>query len=318
VTGEPTVAIVLLNYNGRDLLETYLPSVLALDYDSCRVVVVDNDSSDGSVPFLREEFPEVTVVENDRNLGFARGNNVGASAAGDADYLWFLNTDTKVEPSSLSTLVEHVEAMPETGIAVPRIDYMDDPGTIQSLGYDYSFSGVPRPRDHGREEPSMPEPHAVTYGSGAALLVDGDVWDELGGFDDDNFIFGDDVELCLRAWMRGHRVEVVPDSVVSHELGASRERIAPTVAYHNGRSRTRTLLKLFERRTLMLGLPGFVWYALRQMVADAVLRRSPKAALYRLGGYLSPLPRLPALYRERRRVQRGRVRNDAAFLPRTS
>jgi len=90
---DPEVAIVVLNYNGRDLLETYLPSICDLDYDNYRVIVVDNASTDDSVPFLREHYPEITVVEKAENVGIASGYNAGAEATPEADYCWFMNND---------------------------------------------------------------------------------------------------------------------------------------------------------------------------------------------------------------------------------
>lgn len=314
MSDDPLVAVIVLNYEGRELLAKYLPSVTSLAYDNYRTVVVDNGSSDGSVAFLRSEFPGVTVVENDENVGFSRGNNAGAAAVPDADYYWFLNTDTEVEPDSLDALVDHLETSPDTGIVVPRIDYADEPGVIQSLGYDLSVFGTPRARETGKREPARTDPHPVTYGSGSALLVDRDVWEEVGGFDDGNFIFGDDEYLCLRCWMHGYRVEVVPEAVVFHELGASRDGVAPTVAYHYGRSRTRSYLKLLQPSSLLVGIPGFVLYALELSAADLLVRRSPKAALYRLAGFASPLLELPSLYAERRAVQRQREVDDDRFL----
>lgn len=314
VTDDPHVAIIILNYNGREQLQEYLPSVLSLDYGNYEVIVVDNDSSDGSVQLLREEFPEVTVVRNDDNVGFSRGNNIGADEAPDAEYLWFLNTDVRTEPSSLSLLIEYMETAPEPGIAVPRINFMDDSGMIQSVGFDLEPQWIPKGRDKGQYEPSNPDPHPVTYGSGAALLVDRDVWEDIGGFDDGNFIFGDDIYLCLLAWIRGYRVDVVPESVVYHEEGASRKKIPAKVAYHEGRSHTRAFLKLMQVRSLVFGFPGFVLYGLYRTVGDVVLRNSVKAALYRVAGHLSPLKELGSLYEERREIQRDRRREDGEFL----
>lgn len=311
----PKVAVVVLNYNGRELLEQYLPSVLASTYGNAEVVVVDNGSDDGSVAFLREQFPEVTVVANDENVGFCRGNNAGARAVPDADYLWFLNTDVRVEPDALSTLVEHVEATPKTGIAVPRINEMDRPEVIQSLGYDFGVDSVPRPRDSGRTMPSNPEPHAVTYGSGAALFVRRSVWDEIGGFNEEAFMFEDDVDLGVRCWHRGYRVEVVPDSVVYHEQGGSTgESTPPRVAYHAARSHVQFRLKALQLKSILLGTPGFVLYALALVLGDLVRGRAPKSALYRLAGYLSPLVEFPTIYRQRKRIQRTRSIPDSEFL----
>jgi GT2 family glycosyltransferase len=310
----PRVAIVVVNYNGRDLLERYLPSLLDLDYGNFEVVVVDNDSDDDSVAFLREEFPEVRVLASDANLGFSKANNVGASAVPDAEYLWFVNNDVRVEPDSLGTLVDHLESTPETAMVCPRINYVDEPETIQSVGFDCPVSTVSTPRDQGQTAPTNPEPHPVSYGAGAALLVDRGVFDGMGGFDGDNFFFGDDVYLGIRCWLEGHRVEAVPDAVVYHEVGGTRERsVDPTLSYHFSRGHVRTLLTLLEPRSLLRGAPRFLLHVLYLAVADALYWRSPRAAACRLLGYVAPLRELPGLLRQRASIQRRRKRPDSAF-----
>ena len=310
MTEQPRVAIILLNFNGREDLQRYLPSVLDLEYPNYETIVVDNNSSDGSVEFLQSEFPEVDVIVNDENVGFSRGNNIGADVATDADYLWFMNTDVKVEPESLSLLIDHIENSDQTGAVVPRINFMSEPEMIQSVGYDLEPQWIPKGHDTGRYKPSKEEPYPVTYGSGAALLIDRDVWEETGGFDDNNFIFGDDIYLSFLVWIYGYRVEAVPESVVYHEENTQREKIPLTVAFHYGRSQMRALLKLMQIRSLAIGLPGFLMHGFYLMIGDIVLRNSAKKALYRFLGYLSPVLELGSLYRERREIQRQRVRDD--------
>lgn len=315
MTARPRVAVILVNYNGRDLLEQYLPSLLDLEYENARIVVVDNDSSDGSVEFLESEFPSVDVVESDENLGFSRGNNAGAATAPDAEYLWFVNTDVEVERESLSRLVEHIESSPRTGMVVPRINYVNDPETIQSVGIDCGRATIPSPRDKGRSAPTDPDPQPVAYGSGAALLVDRDVWDEIGGFDEENFMFGDDIYLGLYCWLLGYRVEAVPDSVVFHEVGGTRERtVDPRLSYHSSRGHVRVAVKLLQWQSLVVGLPRFFVHVLYFAAADAIHDRAPKAACYRLVGFFAPLLAPGALLRERQSVQERRERPDSAFL----
>lgn len=313
-TDSPRVGIILLNYNGRELLEQYLPSIIGLNYAKYRIVVVDNASSDNSVSFLHENYPDVTVVENDENLGFSGGNNVGAAAHPDADYLWFLNTDVRVEPDSLSRLVEHIEEAAETGVVGPRIHNMDAQETIQSVGYGLGPDYVPKPHDNGDVKPSDSDPRPVSYVSGSSLLIDRDVWDEIGGFDEDNFIFGDDTYLCLLAWIHGYRVEAVPESIVYHELGYSRDDIAAKVAFHHSRSRTRSFLKIMQPHSLLRGLPRYVFLLAQLIVADVVLRRSPKAAVYRFLGFFATFTDLSNLYQERHEIQQLRERDDEQFL----
>jgi GT2 family glycosyltransferase len=116
--------------------------------------------------------------------------------------------------------------------------------------------------------------------------------------------------------MHGHRVEVVPDSVVHHELGSSRSEIPATVAYHAGRSKTRSFLQLLEPRSILRGLPGFLLAAVKIAACDVMLRSSPKSAVYRVLGYLAPILEAPELYEARKRIQRQRRRDDAAIVGR--
>lgn len=313
-TDTPRVALVVLNYNGRDLLEEYLPPLFELDYGNYEVVVVDNDSSDDSVRFVRENYPEARVVEKADNVGISGGYNAGARAAPDADYYWFLNNDVRVTPSSLARLVDRLESEPKVGVAFPRINDMGSE-TIQSMGYEYDVfgqGGLPS-RDAGRSSPSDETPQEVVHGMGAALLIDREVWEETGGFDERNFLYGDDTYLCLQAWVRGHHVEVVPDSVVYHE----KERTIddnPSKAYHEERSNLRTYLKSLQLGSLLVGLPGYLLIFLGVVGKDALVREQPRVALYRLWGFLAALTTLPEILRWRTRLRRERVYADSYFL----
>jgi len=308
----PSVLIVIVNYNGRDLLEKYFPSVQNLNYENYQTVVVDNDSLDGSIDLLEQEFPEVTVVENEENAGLSKGNNAGVIAGADSDYLWFLNPDVRVTESSLSVLVEYMEQNPDMGITVPRINEMDSE-TIQSLGYHYDVTGRCYRRHEGKSTSSIVESEEVPCGMLAALLVDSTVWDDIGGFDEENFIYGDDDYLCLQAWLRGYHVEIVPESVVYHEGGASK---APSEfdVYHNARNRTRCYLKTLQLRSIALGFPFYVGRLGVQMGKDLVVRRSPEVASSRFAGLANAVSQLPSLYRERKEHQREREYPDSRFL----
>ena len=313
-TVRPKVAIIILNYNGRDLLERYLGSVESLEYSNYEILLVDNDSNDSSVNYIKKHHPDVTVVESKKNLGFSQGNNLGAASAENADYYWFLNTDVRVTRESLNLLVNRVESKDDVGIVVPQIKNVDD-GSIQSLGYKYGILGVPRAKTEVANE-ELEKPHEITYGSGAALLIDSNVWEETGGFDDENFMYGDDTYLCLNAWLRGHRVEVVPNSVVYHEEGASQSKDqGPLIAYHNARGRTRCYLLTLESQSLVFGLVGFVSHSAIRVIKD-LLNNNFETAAARTGGYLHTLLELPNVLSKRRQHQRDRRLRDSQFLSR--
>jgi GT2 family glycosyltransferase len=308
----PRIAIILLNYNGRSLLEKYLSSIESLEYSKYEIFLVDNNSDDSSVEYVRDHHPDVTIVESQKNLGFSQGNNLGAANSKDVDYYWFLNTDVRVRTSSLDPLVDRIESEDDVGIVVPQIRNMDD-GSIQSLGFKYGISGVPRARTEVTDE-ELEHPHEITYGSGAALLIDSDVWEEIGGFDDENFMYGDDTYLCLSSWLRGHRVEVVPNSIVYHEEGASQsEDQGPLIGYHNARGRTRCYLLTLELHTLLIGSVGFISHSVIRIIKD-VLNKHYKTAGARIRGYFHILLELPDILSKRRQNQRDRRLSDREFL----
>src|SRR5436190_7401977 len=132
----PSVAVIVLNWNGRDDTLACLESLAGLNYDNFQVMVVDNGSTDGSVGAIRPRFPGVEIIETGRNLGFAEGNNVGIRLALDRgmDYVFLLNNDTVVDPSLLSELVAAAERCPEGGIFGAQILYHSDPLKIWFAG----------------------------------------------------------------------------------------------------------------------------------------------------------------------------------------
>lgn len=310
----PRVAAVILNYNGRSLLERYLPSVVDLEYENYDILVVDNNSSDDSVAFLEANYPQVRIVELDENVGISGGYSAGADAASDVEYYWFLNNDVRVTPSSLDTLVQRLESNPEVGIVFPRINEMDSE-TIQSLGYEKDLFGYGAAPDigKGRTEPPFTSPREVVHGMGAAMLVDTDVYGDVGGFDTGNFLYGGDSYLCQQAWVRGHHVEVVPESVVYHEEDATIGN-DPLQPFHFTRSKTRSYLKTFQASTIAIGFPGFVALLLGQVLMDVLVRGHLQTPVYRLLGFLSAIRSLPEIVAYRRRLKTERVYDDSEFL----
>lgn len=131
-----SVAIIILNWNGRDDTLACLHSLCHIDYPNFQIVVVDNHSSDDSVAVIQKEYPHITLIQTDENLGYVGGNNVGLTFARQQnfDYALLLNNDTEVDPQFLQVLVAAAEADPAVGIVGPTIYYFDAPQTIWSAG----------------------------------------------------------------------------------------------------------------------------------------------------------------------------------------
>ena len=178
----PLVSVIIVNINGRHHLAKCLPAVTRLDYDNYEVIVVDNDSLDGSPAYIAQHFPSVRVIESSTNLGYAGANNLGFLLAR-GDYLAVLNPDTIVEDRWLSELVKALEANPKAGLATSKIFMMDDPSRINACGNQITVSGITYCRGVGSPAIEFAAEEDVTAVSGAAFIIRRSVLEEVGPFD---------------------------------------------------------------------------------------------------------------------------------------
>ncbi|MCU1514572.1 MAG: glycosyltransferase [Microbacteriaceae bacterium] len=233
-TRAPSLAIVIINFNTRDDTLKCLESLAADGMDNASVTLVDNGSVDGSVEAIASRFPLVKIIEAGENLGFARGVNLGVRNS-DADYIVLLNPDTTVFAGSLEALRSFAVENPLHGLYGGRTIAPNghlDPGscwgapTIWSLlCYSLGLSTVFRgsrlfdPESLGKwQRDTVREVPIIT---GCLLLMRRDQWLELGGLDEDYFLYGEDAEFSLRARSAGYRPVIVPTAVITHALGAS-------------------------------------------------------------------------------------------------
>jgi GT2 family glycosyltransferase len=220
------VVAVVLTWNGREDTLACLASLAVIPDRPERVVVVDNDSSDGTAEAVAERFPEVELVRTGANLGFAGGNNRGierALALG-ADHVLILNNDAEVEPGAIRALVDAAGERPDAGSLGAKILFADPPGLVWFAGADYDPRRGYNGRQRGYREPDGPQfagTRETDRACGAAMLVPRAVLERVGGFDEELFLYTEDVEWSLRAAEAGYRHLVVGDSVVRHHVSAS-------------------------------------------------------------------------------------------------
>jgi GT2 family glycosyltransferase len=230
------VHIVILTFNNSQDTGECLDSLAGLAYPDFAVTVVDNGSCDGSLERLRRDYPQVTFIRNEENLGFSAGNNVGirhALQAG-ADLIWLLNNDTVVHPAALSRLVEAAEAAPRAGILGSKVYFYSEPERVhfaggrvkKSLGrgIHLGMDGL----DDGREGPAV-ESDFVT---GASLAVRAEMIRQVGLLDPGFFLYLEDLDWCLRARRAGWRVLYVPSSRIWHKVNATAVRRRPLIIYY--------------------------------------------------------------------------------------
>ncbi|MGE5519715.1 MAG: glycosyltransferase family 2 protein [Candidatus Dadabacteria bacterium] len=227
----PSVAIVILNWNGKHYLEEFLPSVFATSYKNWRLVVADNASTDDSVDFLQHSYPNVELILLHKNLGFAGGYNEALKKV-DADYYVLLNSDVQVTPGWLDKIIELLESNPLNAACQPKILSYKNPHLFEYAGAGGGWLdefGYPFAR--GRIFDICEEDHAqydhteeVFWATGAAMVIRSNVFHELLGFDEYFFAHQEEIDLCWRMHLAGYKVFCCTDSVVYHVGGGTLPR----------------------------------------------------------------------------------------------
>jgi GT2 family glycosyltransferase len=252
------VAVVILNWNGEALLERYLPSVLEHS-PGAKVYLADNASTDGSVPYVRKYFPEIRIIQNPSNGGFAKGYNDALKQV-DADIYCLLNSDVEVTPGWLSPVIEVFETSPETAIVQPKIldllrtDYFEYAGAgggfLDQLGYPFCRGRIFQSleRDLGQYDDIT----EIFWATGACMFIRKAVFDELGGFDEDYFAHQEEVDLCWRAKNKGYKVCYVGTSSVYHLGGSTLSNMNPKKTYLNFRNSLFSITKNLPRKKALL------------------------------------------------------------------
>ena len=243
----PLVAIVVLSWNQLQLTLACLESLQGLEYPDYRVLLVDNASTDGTPQAVRERYPQVAIIENRENLGYAEGNNVGIRRALEdgADYVLVLNNDTLVAPDLLSELVRVAAADSGVGLVGPTIYYADPPDMVFALGSRIRWAaGTIRHRgmfQPASQVPGLTAPEPVDFLPGTAVLMSRQCLERVGLFDPAYFLNFEDVELCVRAGRHGFRVLFAPQAVIWHRVSATLGLASPANTYYM----TRNALRFF-------------------------------------------------------------------------
>ncbi|MGV3596007.1 MAG: glycosyltransferase family 2 protein [Sediminibacterium sp.] len=227
----PHVAIVILNYNGRKHLETFLPSVIASTYSNKSVIVADNASTDGSMDLVKHLFPSVECLYNLTNEGFAGGYNWALKLV-KADYYVLLNSDVEVTPGWIEPIIELMEKDAKIAACQPKLLSYHQPqlfeyagaagGWIDHLGYPFSRGRVFDVCEEDNGQYNQPEP--VFWASGAAMFVRASVYHEMGGLDTGFFAHQEEIDLCWRMQLAGYTIMSCPTSVVYHVGGGTLPR----------------------------------------------------------------------------------------------
>lgn len=293
------VRVIVLNWNGRSWLGPCLDALRQQTFRDFETVVVDNGSTDESVEMVRSRFPKVHVLALPANVGFAAGNNVGAGGSS-ARYLVFLNNDTKPQPDWLQTLVDVAESDAGIGLVTSQLVFMDHPDIVDSAGDGYLRCGGAFKIGHGQPVGARVGVEEVFGACGAAFLIRTELFERLGGFDEDLFMVYEDVDLSYRARLIDARCVCAKAAVVGHAGSATLGRISNTAVFYGQRNLEWTWIKNTPRSILLRSLHSHALYELAGLAGYA--RAGQLSAWVR--GKVAALAGLGAVLRKRRVVQR--------------
>jgi len=239
----PKVALVILNWNGVKHLRQFLPSVMSSVYPNLDIILGDNASTDGSVDFIKQEYPSIKIIQNDQNYGFTGGYN-RVLAQVEADYFILLNSDVEVSPGWIKPVIDLMESDPLIAAAAPKIRAFNQRthfehagaagGFIDSYGYPFCQGRMfyEIEEDKGQYQQSK----EVFWATGAAMFVKKKCWQEAGGFDERFFAHMEEIDLCWRLKNMGYKVMYCAESEVFHLGGGTLNVENPFKTYLNFRN----------------------------------------------------------------------------------
>lgn len=284
---EPTVSVIILNYNGRLFLQDCLASVLKTSYKHFEVILVDNGSIDHSLTDALKVFgndPRVRAFRNQENLGYAGGNNSGLLQA-KGDLVVFLNNDTKVTPEWLNDLVSAMQSHPDVGVCQSKIRLMGHSNRLDVVGTFLTPYGFLTYVGLGEEDQGQYEtPTEIFSAKGACMMVRKSLLDAIGAFDSEFISYFEETDLCWRAWLSGHRILYVPGSVVYHAWGGSTYQLSQArrnalLVFYGFRNRITSQVKNLGPTALVKVFPVHImvcavvilWYFRSRRIQEGIL-----------------------------------------------
>lgn len=303
----PFFSVVIPNYNGARHLPDLLAALERQTFGDFEVIFADDGSSDDSVACVERLYPAARILTNRHNLGFVANANVACDAA-QGRVIVLLNNDTEPASDWLAELARAICRHPDAAIVASKLLLYDRRDHLHTSGDLMGVDGIPRNRGVWEEDRGQYDSQTEIFsGCGGAMAVRREVWEALGGFDEDFWMYLEDVDLAFRAQLVGWKAVFAPDARVYHKLSSSGGD--DLSSYYVGRNTLWLIAKNMPTALLLRHLPEIVTAQLR-IAADALRHWRGTAARARLRGQLAGLLGLPAQLRKRQLIQRQRMLED--------
>lgn len=311
---KPLVSIIIVNFNGKDLIYDCLRSVFKTNYSPYEVIVVDNGSTDNSCALIERDFKRVFLVKNQSNLGYSKGNNIGILHSR-GEFIVLLNNDTTVHPNWLSELIKEAIKNPDC-LYQPKIllesSLQGNKKTLNSAGNIINLFGFAFPRGLGQLDTCQyDEIRHISYASGACTLISKKLLEKIGLLDDEFYTFYEDVNWGWRALMLGYNSVYVPSSVIYHKWGGSwGSNMSSGKFFLIERGRLATVFRNYSFYTLTILFPGFI------SIECLVLLYCCKNGLIakKLLGYSDLIKAKGTLINQRKKLQKIRRNSDRSVI----
>jgi GT2 family glycosyltransferase len=309
------IAVVILNWNGKNFLDDLLPTLVQHTPPEVDIVVGDNASSDNSVEFLKQNYPQIQIIQNDKNYGFAEGYNRVLYKV-KADYFVLLNSDVEVTPNWIEPVIDMMEADDDIAICQPKLLSFYNRDTFEYAGgaggyidkYGYPFCRgrlfTTLEKDNGQYDDAC----EIFWATGAAMFVKAKVWKQLGGLDGDFFAHMEEIDFCWRAKNGGYKVYYCPQSVVYHIGGGTLPPSSPFKTFLNFRNNFSLLFKNLQKRQLTYVFPIRVlmdWVAALKFLSE----KKPKEFTAVMKAHWDFYRQIPTLKHKRKKINQRKVSN---------
>lgn len=303
----PLVSIIILNYNGLKFLSDCLNSVFNTNYINFEVIFIDNNSIDGSIEFVKNKFGKkknIKIIKLNNNYGVGVGYNIGSHYA-HGKYLIFLNMDIEVHKDWINELIKVFEKDNTIGAAQPKILFSRNKKRINSMGHYLTIDGLwSNYVKYGQVDNNNYKIQEIFIALGASIAVRSELFKKVGMFDKDFFIYSEEMDLCWRLWLSGHRIVLVPSSIVYHYEGGvagTIRKVSPLRIYYSTRNRLITILKNYSNKNLFKYYPLVILRLFYDISINIII--NPKFIIYYFLAIIDFMRRFKNTWRKHIRIQ---------------